>query len=221
MRQGLLSLFINRTRISPHWAAIVTLMVFLSAVSTGPLTQTSEASELDIQSLSVEEVLLRLKDRPELPVGTRFRQDHTFRALIFSWRFSTRLEKTVDGYEATTENAPSFMPDSLPIDLISLVQTPSLFDLDIDEIDPDGKTVVLRGPREGYRGSGAKDAAYWVDTVNWVVEKAEAEYSWGSLHVTQDYREEGGYLVLNSQSARVRPLGFTLEVGYRDYRLPE
>lgn len=168
---------------------------------------------------ALEELLQRVAAGTELPVGTSFRQQVTLRALFTTWRFESLVTREPDGYRTETRGAPSFVPDSLPSDLVNLMQSIYLFDLrPLDAAEPG--LVVLAGRRIDYRGAGPSEATFWIDAERGVVERAQAVYSWGTLHVSQEYLERGGRLLLSRQMARAAPYGFTLEVDYLDYAIP-
>ena len=168
---------------------------------------------------AIEELLQRVAVGLELPVGASFRQEITLRALFATWRFASTVRKEPEGFLTETAGAPSFVPDSLPRDLINLMQSLYLFDLRVVDAS-DADLVVLQGPRINYSGTGPKEATFWVDVRRLVVERAEAAYSWGTLHVTQEYLDLGDRFLLLRQRARATPYGFTLDVDYVDYQIP-
>lgn len=170
---------------------------------------------------SAEEVVRLLHDSHALPEGVAFRQEVTLRALLVTWRFHSELETTSDGLKFQLFGAPSFVPDTLPLELINLSHSPALFDLRIaGGGSSDDGTLVLQGPRIDYAGQGPREATFWVDPQTWTIRRAEAEYSWGTLFLDQVFDRHGELYLLRQQKARVTPFGFTLDVQYREYRLP-
>lgn len=168
-----------------------------------------------------EEVVLRLLHSHELPEGLSFRQEVTVRALLVTWRFHSEVETTSEGLKSRIVGAPSFVPETLPLDLVNLSRSPELFDLKVAaEPSSDGSSLVLQGPRIGYAGVGPREATFWVDPETWTIRRAEAEYSWGTLFLDQTFDRFGEFYLLSEQRARVTPYGFTLDVRYREYRLP-
>ena len=124
-----------------------------------------------------------------------------------------------DGVRSKTTGAPSFLPDSFAAELVELGRSPYLFDLKVIQVDDDG-VYVLQGPRREYKGRGAREATFWIDSQQWIIQRAEAAYSWGKLHVSQEYVDQSGYRLLARQKARATPMGFTLDIVYVDYQFP-
>lgn len=171
--------------------------------------------------MEAEEVVLRLLESHALPEGISFRQEVTFRALLTTWRFHSELEATSEGLRFQIHGAPSFVPETLPLDLINLTRSPALFDLEIASDGPAAEGfLVLRGPRIGNAGGGPREAVFWVDPATWTIRRAQAEYSWGTLFLDQEFDRMGDRYLLRRQRARVAPYGFTLDVQYQEYRFP-
>lgn len=168
----------------------------------------------------VEEVVRLVAASHGLPEGVRFRQEVTFRALLGTWRFHSEVEAAEGGLRFTIHGAPSFVPQSLPRDLIDLSRSPALFDLSVAGGALSDGTLVLSGPRIAYAGTGPREATFWIDPGTWTIRRAEAEYSWGTLYVDQEFDRMGDHYLLTRQQARVSPFGFTLDVRYVEYRLP-
>lgn len=196
----------------PIIVAMIGLLLGANSVTAGPASPESVPACLD-------EILERVASASRLPEGLAFRQEIVFRAFLATWRFQTEVVAKADGFASQTTGAPSFVPDTLAKDLVELGQSASLFELSIVDQGVGGG-VVVRGPRRGYDGVGPKEATFWIDTDHWVITRAEAAYSWGTLHVTQEYIERDGLSFLSRQNARVTPYGFTLEVDYKDYQFP-
>jgi hypothetical protein len=170
--------------------------------------------------LDVAEILEQVTRATELPPGIGFRQEIVLRAFFSTWRFEAEVRLEPDGrVSSKTKGAPSFLPDSFAVELVELGRSPYLFDLRLIEVQDDG-LYVLQGPRLKDQGSGAREATFWIDPQRWVIEKAEAAYPWGKLHVSQEYTRDLGYQLLARQKARATPFGFTLDIIYRDYQIP-
>lgn len=167
----------------------------------------------------VEDLLEQVAQGARFPVGTSFRQAVTLRALFATWRFESFVRQEPDGLRSETKGAPSFVPDTLPGDLVGLVQSLDLFELSVVEAE-DPAVVVFRGPRIGYNGTGPKEATFWIDLERRIVQRAEAVYSWGTLSVSQEYLDRDGRWLLARQRARATPFGLTLDVNYLDYQIP-
>lgn len=167
----------------------------------------------------IDTILQRLAEAQPLPVGLEFRQEIVFKAFLFTWRFESQVLVTANGFEAETLGAPAFVPENLAQELVELGQSVALFELSLLETD-DGESLVLQGSRKGYQGAGPKEATFWIDPKDWVVTRAEATYSWGTLYVTQEYDQWEGAKLLSRQNARATPYGFTLDVRYQDYHFP-
>lgn len=184
-------------------------LVVMSACMIGPALA---------QDISVPDILERVTAQTILPDGIQFTQSVDLRALFFRWKFESEMVMQDGVLQVTTRGAPGFVPESLPGELVELARTLSLFDVEIVREDSGEGVVVVTGPRPEYDGRGAREATFWIDIENGVVFKAEAVYSWGSLHVNQEYMEQRDYLLLRRQTAEA--LGFKLEVLYHDYALP-
>lgn len=170
--------------------------------------------------IDVAEILEHVSRATELPPGVGFRQEIVLRAFLSTWRFEAEVRVEPDGRVwSKTTGAPSFLPDSFAAELVELARSPYLFDLRLIEVQDDG-LYVLKGPRLKDQGSGAREATFWIDPQRWVIAKAEAAYSWGTLHVIQEYTRDFGYQLLARQRARATPYGFTLDIVYRDYQIP-
>lgn len=168
---------------------------------------------------SVVEIIDQVAKAAELPVGLGFRQEIVLKALFSTWKFHATVVLEPDGFSSVFSGAPGFVPDTLAQDLIELGRSPSLFELKLVKAG-DGGPIVLKGPRRSYHGTGPREATFWVDPRRWVIDRAEAAYSWGTLSVTQEYTERDGVRLLSRQRARVSPYGFTLDVAYLDYQFP-
>lgn len=188
-------------------------------LAAGWTVEAQEAPEGRLAETSLEQILQRIAEANRLPAGLEFRQEIVLRAYLLTWRFESRVEVTSDGFQSHTSGAPSFVPDTLPEELVGLSQSAALFDLSPVEWGDTG-TLVLQGPRREYPGTGPKEATLWVDSREWVISRAEAVYEWGTLHVTQEYAPQDGMRLLARQRARITPYGFTLDVEYRDYQIP-
>lgn len=184
---------------------------------------TPALGEADFLEASVhgglDEILEHVAKAHRLPVGVAFRQEIVLKAFLLTWRFQSQVQVMQDGYWSETTGAPGFVPDSLAQELVELGQSAALFELTVAQAD-DGESVVLKGPRRRYEGTGPKEATYWIDPRHWVITQAEATYSWGTLYLTQEYTEKDGVWLLSRQRARVTPYGFTLDVDYHDYQFP-
>lgn len=210
------------------WLALLFSFVVLHVLGDAPR---SFAAEYHYEDAFVTEKLLadqsddidditaivrRIESRADLPVGIRFRQDVTVRVLFFTWRFHSNIHQTEEGLQAETVGAPKRLPDTIAYDLVDASRNPSMFHLEAVG-DEDG-LVMFQGPRIDYPGNGPTDAVLWVNTDDWVIEKAEIAYDWGKLFVSQEYKKVEGHTVLYKQSASVNPYGAQLEVVYSDYR---
>ncbi|MBO2520978.1 MAG: hypothetical protein CW345_04105 [Firmicutes bacterium] len=198
---------------------MLAVMIAALAVGSAALAGRASAGEGCFPAERLQELVRWVEASAELPVGTRFRQEVTLRALFTTWQFESSVWQDRDGLKSETRGAPGFVPPSLPADLVGLMKNLDLFDLRVVELAEPG-ILVLRGPRIDYRGSGAKEATFWIDTCRGRIERAEAVFSWGTLLVRQEYLDLEGRLLLARQSARALPYGFTLEVAYRDYQIP-
>ena len=195
-------------------ALAAALAFALLAWAPGPARAAAEAPA------RAEEVVRLVAQSHSLPEGVRFRQEVTFRALLGTWRFHSEVEATKDGLKFTMYGAPSFVPETLPRDLLDLSRSPSLFELSVSGVAAADGTLVLSGPRIAYAGIGPREATFWVDPGTWTIRRAEAQYSWGTLYVDQEFDRMGDHYLLTRQRARVSPYGFTLDVRYVEYRLP-
>lgn len=188
-----------------------------SAASDGVAVDRATSEGADEAGLV--EVLRRVDEAHRLPVGAGFRQQIVLRAFLLTWRFESQVEVTSQGFRSQTTGAPAFVPDTLPEELVELSQSAAMFDLSL-VTSADGDALILKGPRKEYPGTGPMEATLWVDPVDWVVTRAEAVYSWGTLHVTQEFERRDGITLLARQRARITPYGLTLDVEYRDYQIP-
>ena len=203
-------------RIAPKgWGPALAAAFAFALFAWAPLPVRAAAEPL----AGIEEVVRLVAQSHGLPEGIRFRQEVTFRALLATWRFHSEVEATKDGLKFTIHGAPSFVPDTLPRDLIDLSRSSSLFELSIAGGASDG-TLVLSGSRIAYSGTGPREAIFWVDPASWTIRRAEAHYPWGTLYVDQEFDWMGDHYLLRRQRARVSPYGFTLDVHYVEYRLP-
>lgn len=178
------------------------------------------------QPPAVDEILaqLRAAAADAAAAKVRFRQEFTLRALFFTWRFAVDVTQEGGAYEVRVgPGAPSFMPDTLPADLVRVAEAIDTFVFSFvgEERTPDGKLYyILDGVPQKSQG-GAQSGRLWIDADAWYIAKAHLAYTWGRLEVEQEYRLEAGRRVLHRQSAVARPLGARLEVEYVDYWFPE
>lgn len=198
-----------------HTLFLVGLGIFCMLAAPG-LASASEMTEAWIK-----DTLHVVKEGTALPSGIKFRQNVKLRAFLLGWQFYSLMEQLEDGeLHVETFNAPSFVPDTLPGELVSLGRSLALFEVKVVSYDPAEKLLHVAGPRPDYQGRGAKEGDFWIDVERGIVQKAEVVYNWGKLNVDQEYTTIDGLLVLSKQSARMRFYGATLEISYSDYIFP-
>jgi len=165
----------------------------------------------------VDEIVRQVEQMARIPNHVRMNQSVVARALLFTWRFNSVLEYVGDELTATTQGAPSFVPKTFPVELVSLGQTMPLFDLKVISESDENGFIVLGGPRSDYDGTGAEEATFTVDPADWLVKRATAKYAWGTLTLEQEFDSVEGYMLLRRQKATVRPLGLVVDVEYSNY----
>ena len=119
-----------------------------------------------------------------------------------------------------TKGAPSFLPDSFAVELVELGRSPYLFDLRVIQVQDDG-VYVLQGPRLKDQGSGAREATFWIDSQQWVIEKAEAAYPSGQAPC-QPKNTRFGIPILEGRKPGQHPLvsPSTSSIGTTKFREP-
>ena len=188
------------------WAIIAALMIF----AAGRPARAAEPGD-------VEDIVHRVEAVSRIPANVRMEQSVVARVLLFSWRFTSVLEYVDGELTATTQGAPSFVPETFPVDLVRLGQALSLFDLRVVEGPDENGFIVLSGPRSGYDGTGAQEATFMIDPSDWLVKRASAKYPWGTLSLEQEFDSFDGRMLLRRQKGSVRPLGLTVEVEYSNH----
>lgn len=216
------SSFGTRSALRFCFACVLLLIVclFSGVLLANPV---AASKSRDVSSIDpwVEETIRSIVDtQGDLPDGVQVVQRVTLRALIFRWVFHSDLEYGSGQWHATTYNAPSFVPEGIPAELLTLGRALDMFELQFVSYDEDQGLLLLRGPRHGYDGRGASEGLFWVDVARRIVPKAELSYSWGTLAVEQEYTSVSGHQLPHRQTARMLPSGATLEVLYSDYTFP-
>lgn len=171
------------------------------------------------ESRNLADIVARVEAQAKLPPYLRMNQEVSVRALIFSWRFTSVLERHGDEMTATTQGAPSFMPETFPIDLVSLTETLDVFNLRVLSESSKEGYLVIGGARPDYDGMGAEEATFSIDPDDWLIKRATAKYAWGTLTLEQEFVPVEGYQLLSRQKATVRPHGFTVDVNYTGHTL--
>ena len=168
----------------------------------------------------VAEIIRLVEANSGMPDRVRVNQSITLRAFLFTWRVRSTLEHVGGEITATTYgNPPDFMPASFPVELVTLDQRLSMFELELLPERTSEGYLVLGGPRIGFDGSGAQEATLMVDPNDWRVKQATLKYPWGTIAVDQEYGPFLGYTLLRRQRGVIRPYGAVVEVEYSDYAL--
>lgn len=191
------------------------------ALAIGALLFAGESAAQGGGTSDLSKILGNVEAHSQVPEHIRMHQSVTVRALIFTWKFNSILEYVGDELTSTTEGAPSFVPESFPVDLVSLGQTLPLFDLKLISERNDQGYIVLGGPRPDFDGQGAEEATFMIDPRDWLVKRASAKYAWGTLTVDQEFGSFQGLMLLRRQRATVKPHGLVVDVEYSNYSFVE
>lgn len=169
-------------------------------------------------AVTVEELVANVRQA----AGTRppemgFRQQITLQALILRWQFSADVVRRDDTVQIQVHGAPSFVDENVTASLLEVSEGLDNFDLRlVDEVRMGGQQYyVVEGVSRV--ANGARRGKIWVNAQSWLVERAELEYSWGTLTVEQRFRTVNGYVVLAEQQASVSRLGARMTVRYENY----